>query len=56
MTIVQDQKSTAYDKLLMAARVLFYNYGIAATGIDAVVKRAGVAKKVCITISVPKTN
>ncbi len=45
MTVDQDQKSTAYDKLLIAARVLFYNYGIAATGIDAVVKRAGVAKK-----------
>ncbi|WP_294912254.1 TetR/AcrR family transcriptional regulator [Tatumella sp. UBA2305] len=45
MTVHQDPKSTAYDKLLSAARVLFYNYGIAATGIDAVVKRAGVAKK-----------
>jgi len=45
MTVDQAPKFTAYDKLLSAARVLFYNYGIAATGIDAVVKRAGVAKK-----------
>lgn len=36
---------TAYDKLLSAARVLFYNHGINGTGIDAIVKRAGVAKK-----------
>lgn len=36
---------TAYEKLLNAARVLFYNNGINGTGIDAIVKRAGVAKK-----------
>lgn len=36
---------SARDRLLGAARVLFYNDGIAATGIDAIVKRAGVAKK-----------
>ncbi|EKN6086430.1 TetR/AcrR family transcriptional regulator [Yersinia enterocolitica] len=36
---------TAYEKLLNAARVLFYNHGINGTGIDAIVKRAGVAKK-----------
>lgn len=36
---------TAYDKLLSAARVLFYHHGINGTGIDAIVKRAGVAKK-----------
>jgi len=36
---------TAYDKLLNAARVLFYNEGIHGTGIDTIVKRAGVAKK-----------
>lgn len=36
---------TAYEKLLTAARVLFYNHGISGTGIDAIVKRAGVAKK-----------
>lgn len=36
---------TAYEKLLTAARVLFYRDGIHETGIDALVKRAGVAKK-----------
>lgn len=36
---------TAYEKLLNAACVLFYNHGINGTGIDAIVKRAGVAKK-----------
>lgn len=36
---------SARDRLLAAARVLFYNDGIAATGIDAIVQRAGVAKK-----------
>ncbi|GAA0480273.1 MULTISPECIES: TetR/AcrR family transcriptional regulator [Tatumella] len=40
-----DNISSASDKLLKAAQVLFYNYGITATGIDALVKRAGVAKK-----------
>lgn len=36
---------SARDKLLQAAQVLFYNDGIGATGIDAIVVRAGVAKK-----------
>jgi len=36
---------SAYDKLLSSARILFYNHGINGTGIDAIVKRAGVAKK-----------
>lgn len=36
---------TARDKLLRAAAVLFYENGIAGTGIDAIVERAGVAKK-----------
>lgn len=36
---------SAHDRLLNAAAALFYNDGIAATGIDAIVKRAGVAKK-----------
>lgn len=36
---------SARDRLLNAARVLFYNVGIGATGIDAIVQRAGVAKK-----------
>jgi len=36
---------SARERLLNAARVLFYNDGIAATGIDAIVKKAGVAKK-----------
>lgn len=38
-------QESARERLLSAAKVLFYNDGIAGTGIDAVVKRAGVAKK-----------
>lgn len=37
--------SSAHDRLLDAASALFYDDGITATGIDAIVKRAGVAKK-----------
>ncbi|WP_261540128.1 TetR/AcrR family transcriptional regulator [Burkholderia multivorans] len=40
-----DRKESAHDRLLNAAAILFYNDGIAATGIDAIVKKAGVAKK-----------
>ncbi|SFN06553.1 DNA-binding transcriptional regulator, AcrR family [Izhakiella capsodis] len=36
---------SAYEKLLDAASVLFYNHGINGTGIDSIVKHAGVAKK-----------
>ena len=36
---------SARDRLLGAAAILFYNDGIGATGIDAIVRRAGVAKK-----------
>lgn len=36
---------SAKDRLLNAAQILFYNDGIGATGIDAIVQRAGVAKK-----------
>lgn len=36
---------SAREKLLKAAAVLFYEHGIAGTGIDAIVQRAGVAKK-----------
>lgn len=36
---------SAKERLLQAAAILFYNDGIAATGIDAIVKKAGVAKK-----------
>ncbi|AZV92370.1 TetR family transcriptional regulator [Kerstersia gyiorum] len=36
---------SAHDRLLGAAAVLFYRDGIAGTGIDAIVKQAGVAKK-----------
>lgn len=36
---------SARERLLGAAQILFYNDGIAGTGIDAVVKHAGVAKK-----------
>ena len=38
-------KGSAQDRLMQAAMVLFYNHGIAGTGIDAIVERAGVAKK-----------
>lgn len=44
MSAVESSLS-ARERLLNAARVLFYNDGIAATGIDAIVKKAGVAKK-----------
>ncbi|MBV0934742.1 TetR/AcrR family transcriptional regulator [Marinobacterium weihaiense] len=40
-----DHPQSAHERLLNAASVLFYNDGIAGTGIDAIVKRAGVAKK-----------
>lgn len=36
---------SARDRLIDAASMLFYRDGITATGIDAIVKRAGVAKK-----------
>lgn len=36
---------SARDRLLTAASVLFYDNGIGGTGIDAIVQRAGVAKK-----------
>jgi AcrR family transcriptional regulator len=36
---------SARERLLRAAAVLFYENGIAGTGIDAIVERAGVAKK-----------
>lgn len=38
-------KQSARDRLMRAAMILFYNHGIGATGIDAIVARAGVAKK-----------
>ena len=38
-------KGSAHDRLMQAAMVLFYNHGISGTGIDAIVERAGVAKK-----------
>lgn len=41
---IQSPKS-AHDRLLDAASTLFYSDGITATGIDTIVKRAGVAKK-----------
>ncbi len=40
-----NRKESAHDRLLKSAAILFYNDGIAATGIDAIVKKAGVAKK-----------
>ena len=39
------QGTSARDRLLNAAATLFYDDGIVATGIDAIVKKAGVAKK-----------
>ena len=38
-------KGSAHDRLMQAAMILFYNHGISGTGIDAIVERAGVAKK-----------
>lgn len=38
-------KKSAHDRLMEAAMILFYNHGINGTGIDAIVERAGVAKK-----------
>lgn len=46
MTILPTQSSkSAHTRLLDAASTLFYNAGITATGIDTIVKRAGVARK-----------
>ncbi|HFZ2534618.1 TPA: TetR/AcrR family transcriptional regulator [Pseudomonas aeruginosa] len=42
---ISNRKESAHDRLLSAAAILFYNDGIVATGIDAIVKKAGVAKK-----------
>lgn len=44
-TLSTAKKESARDKLLNAAATLFYNEGIAATGIDAIVRKADVAKK-----------
>jgi len=41
----QSKHQSARDRLLTAAAVLFYNDGIAATGIDAITARAGAAKQ-----------
>ena len=38
-------KKSAHERLMEAAMILFYNHGINGTGIDAIVERAGVAKK-----------
>jgi AcrR family transcriptional regulator len=43
--ITQHSPDTAREKLLKAAAVLFYENGISGTGIDAIIARAGVAKK-----------
>lgn len=40
-----EDRISARDRLLQAAAVLFYSDGIAGTGIDAIVQKAGVAKK-----------
>jgi len=44
-TMSSQPPGSARDRLLDAASALFYRDGITATGIDAIVKRAGVAKK-----------
>ena len=38
MDPITPSKETAHERLLNAAAVLFYNDGIAATGIDAIVR------------------
>ena len=45
MTDFPKSQLTARERLLNAAAALFYNDGIAATGIDAITHRAGVAKQ-----------
>ncbi|MGP2463647.1 TetR/AcrR family transcriptional regulator [Pantoea ananatis] len=45
MTSFSPYSQSAYEKLLSAAHILFYDHGINGTGIDAILKRAGVAKK-----------
>lgn len=45
MSTTDSSPESARDRLLGAARVLFYNNGIAATGIDAIIKRAVSPKK-----------
>lgn len=44
-TAPRPMSRSAHDRLLEAASSLFYDHGVTATGIDAIVKRAGVAKK-----------
>jgi AcrR family transcriptional regulator len=51
MTADLKSRNSARNRLLEAAASLFYSHGIVATGIDAIVERAGVAKKASITIS-----
>ncbi|MCL7998878.1 TetR/AcrR family transcriptional regulator [Brucella sp. 21LCYQ03] len=41
----ETSQATVRERLLEAATVLFYNDGIAATGIDSITRRAGVAKQ-----------
>lgn len=45
MSKLINHTKTAYDKLLDAACILFYTNGIHETGIDLIIKQAGVAKK-----------
>ncbi len=42
---LENASKTARERLLEAAQILFYNDGIAATGIDSITRRAGVAKQ-----------
>ncbi|WP_218958948.1 TetR family transcriptional regulator [Salinimonas marina] len=54
MTLRSGQKpESARARLLAAAAILFYKNGITATGIDSIIKQAGVAKKVS-TIILPR--
>ncbi|MBW5414813.1 MULTISPECIES: TetR/AcrR family transcriptional regulator [unclassified Pseudomonas] len=42
--MTQSTLGSVKERLLIAASVLFYNDGIGATGVDSIIKRAGVAK------------
>ncbi len=45
LTPEKPRRKSAHDRLMQAAMSLFYDHGITGTGIDAIVERAGVAKK-----------
>lgn len=45
MSTLPGGSGSACEKLLSAARIFFYNHSLKGTGIDGIVKRAGVANK-----------